>query len=180
MKVATKRGFWLRTVLILGLAGTALGLWLDHLMSVRLVPSDAAPLASTLQLRDLDGGEVALAAYRGRVVLLNMWASWCQPCRVEIPRLARLHRELAADGLAVLGLNMEALPPSSLGPIARELGINYPVLLLDEGLGGTFATDGAIPQTWLIDREGRVRASHTGLATERSLRKACVKLLAEP
>ncbi len=164
---------------MLVLAGAALWWWLDRRMSVRLVPPGIAPAATALRLVDLEGREIALERYRGRVVLLNAWASWCGPCRVEIPRLARLHEDLANEGLEVLGLNVESLPPSALDPIARELGIRYPVVRLGGALDGAFAADGSIPQTWLIDREGRVRASHTGLATERSLRKACLKLLAE-
>lgn len=177
--MAKKRGSRIRTALLLVLAVAALWWWIDRAMSVRLVPADAAPPASPLALVDLDGGELSLSGYRGRVVLLNLWAGWCRPCRTEIPRLARLDRELRSEGLTVLGLNVESLPPAALGPLARELGIGYPVLLPGGGFHGTFATDGSIPQTWLIDRRGRVRSSHTGLATERSLRRACLELLAE-
>jgi thiol-disulfide isomerase/thioredoxin len=130
-------------------------------------------------LRDLAGELVEIAELRGRVVLINLWASWCPPCRVEVPRLSRLHRDLEGDGLAVLGVNQEAMDDLRLAEVAAELGIDYRVVRVERGLGGSLRDEGVLPHTWLIDRAGRVRASHAGLPSEGSLRRACRRLLAE-
>jgi thiol-disulfide isomerase/thioredoxin len=147
---------------------------------VRLMPATDAVPATALTLVDLGGQPVRLEEHRGKVVLLNLWASWCQPCRMEIPGLSELHDTLGDDGLVVLGLSVDSLPRSRIRELREELGITYPVVLPTGPLDGSFRERGVIPHTWFIDREGRVRASHAGLATLRSLRRASGKLLAEP
>jgi hypothetical protein len=97
----------------------------------------------------------------------------------EIPGLTRVGRELADRGLVVLGVNVESFAPDELARVADELGIGYDVMIPDGPFEGTFAWDGALPTTWLVDREGRLRATHTGLATENSFRRAAVRLLEE-
>jgi thiol-disulfide isomerase/thioredoxin len=132
-----------------------------------------------LSLLDTAERRFDLEAHRGDVVVLNLWASWCPPCRAEIPRLNRLERELSARGLVVLGVNAEELPLAGLGETAQKLGIAYPVALPLSPLTGALRPNGTMPQTWLIDRRGRVRASVVGLVSERALRSACERLLRE-
>jgi thiol-disulfide isomerase/thioredoxin len=148
--------------------------------SLRLIPADQAVPATRLELMDLDGEMVDLADHRGKVVLLNLWAGWCGPCRREIPGLSRLHDRMGPDGLVVLGINIDALPRHRVRELSNDLGIRYPVTVPTGPFTGSFRESGVIPHTWLIDRQGRMRASHSGLATQRSLRRASQKLLAEP
>ena len=100
---------WPRTAAWVAVFVAAVWLWTAASQRIPLRPADRSPPASPLRFRDTAGQVLDLGALRGRVVLVNSWASWCAPCRVEIPRLARLHRELAGRGLVVLGLNAEGL-----------------------------------------------------------------------
>jgi thiol-disulfide isomerase/thioredoxin len=125
-----------------------------------------------------DASELALEAFRGKVVVLNLWASWCAPCRAEIPRLNRLAAEGHED-LVVVGVNVEGLDGGRLAGLMGELGIDYVVASPTAELGGSFAWNGLLPFTWLIDKGGRVRAAHGGLPAEHALRRACETLLGE-
>jgi thiol-disulfide isomerase/thioredoxin len=168
-----RRLAWPAAIAVLALVWVQLG------RGLRVVPARDASPASALELVGLDGGRVTLAEQRGKVVLLNLWASWCAPCRAEVPGLNRLSHRLADDGLVVLGINVDSASPPQVAELAERLGVDYPVFQAARDLDGTFAGADVIPHTWLIDREGRLRASHAGYASERSLRRACERLLAE-
>jgi peroxiredoxin len=168
-----------RTIGLVAVAAAAVWLWYGHAAGIQLEDASLAPVAAPLVLRGSDGNELTVRSLRGRVVLITLWAAWCPPCRAEIPRLNRLQGELGPEGLVVLGVNVEAVDGAQLGRLARQFGIEYPVLSPASGLGGTFEWNGVLPQTWLIDRAGRVRAAHSGLPVERSLRAACETLLRE-
>ncbi len=176
-----RRTAWHRARGVIWIAAivAAMWAWYDYSNRIRLSPPDRSVVATSLQLRDLRGLPVSLDAYRGRVVLVNLWASWCGPCRAEIPRLNRLDRALADDGLVVLGVNVEGLATSQLSRLSEELGVDYRVVVPETAFEGAFDWDGTLPYTWLVDRTGRVRAGHGGLPIERSLRAACEKLLRE-
>lgn len=146
---------------------------------VRLTPAESAPAAPQLALTDAGGRGVDLREFRGRVVLVNLWAAWCGPCRAEIPRLNRLEADFGPAGLTVLGINVENPSPVELGRLARGLGISYTVARPEGALRGALRPAGPIPQTWWIDRAGRVRASYVGLVPEAALRQACELLLQE-
>jgi thiol-disulfide isomerase/thioredoxin len=168
-----------RILFWIGLAASAAGLWYFYAGRVRLERADRSPLAAPLLVRDTEGRRFDLSGLRGRVVLLNLWASWCGPCRAEVPRLNRLAGELAAKGLVVLGLNSEELGSAELDARVREMGIEFRVVVPLTPLTGSLRPAGGIPQTWLIDRQGRVRASAIGLLPEDGLRRACLRLLEE-
>ncbi|MCP3981887.1 MAG: TlpA family protein disulfide reductase [bacterium] len=169
----------LRTIVWIGLLGLALLVWFNYTKRIRLIRVDRAATASELTLRRVDGTRLDLESLRGSVVLLNAWASWCGPCRAEIPALSAVDAELRDDGLAVPGLNLEDLQPRALGELAGQLGVTYDVVQAASPLRGTFESPGTIPHTWLIDRRGRVRASHVGLVEQGSLMRACRTLLEE-
>jgi thiol-disulfide isomerase/thioredoxin len=156
----------------------ALWAWYDFVNGVRLSSPDRSPLATSLELFDLEGNAVSIESLRGRVVLLSAWASWCPPCRAEIPRLNRLASS-AGEELVVLGANVEGFDADRLSRLRDDLGIEYRVVVPRGGFTGTFEWDGLLPYTWLIDRQGRIRATHGGLPVERSLRRACEALLRE-
>ena len=148
--------------------------------AIRLVPADQAPPAGELTVRDAEGRTHVLRDRRGEVVLVNLWASWCGPCRKEVPRLSRLHNKLGPRGLTLWAINAESFEGAELRRVAAELGIDYPAMTVVGELGAALAGGEVLPFTWLIDRRGRVRASHGGLASETSLRRVCRKLLEEP
>ncbi len=169
---------WVQAAGWIALAVALVWVAVDARRIVVSAPGDSPP-ATPLLLVDSAGDTVRLADYRGRIVLLNLWASWCLPCRAEIPVLAGLGRDLGPAGLVVLGVNVESIPAAQAVAIGRELGIAYPVFRLGSDLTGSLETRGVIPHTWLIDRQGRVRASREGAVSGSSLRLACERLLAE-
>jgi len=176
----SERRLWWRK--ILGVAALLILLWLGWgwRLRVRVLAAAEAPVAPALGFVDLQGREFNLRDDLGRVVLINVWASWCGPCRHEIPALARLEAELRGRGLVVLGLNVEELAPEQLASIGSSLGVTYPIVRPVGGLRGSLRPPEVIPHTWIVDRAGRVRVSHSGLATESGLRRACERLLDEP
>ena len=175
----TARGkAWVRGAVWIAAALAVAAMWWTS-GSIALTPPERAPDASPLPLRTLSGEPVSLADYRGQVVLVNLWASWCGPCRAEIPTLKRLDDEYRDRGLVVLGVNVESLPTEHVARLRRDLGISYTTLVPAGRFDGTFRGEGVLPQTWLVDRRGRVRASHGGLVSASSLTRACESLLSE-
>ncbi len=173
---------WIRATLWIGLLGAALMFGVNLDQRVTLEPAEGAPGASALRLTAVPGGEsVELAELEGHVVVVTHWASWCSPCREELGRLGKLERKLARDDLAVLAINVEGLPNEKLQAVIREWGIESTVVVPAEDLRRTsFAGEGSIPHSWLIDRRGRIRASKAGLVSKRSLERAVRSLLEEP
>jgi thiol-disulfide isomerase/thioredoxin len=147
--------------------------------NVRIVPGDEGVPATGLPLMDIRGSRVSLADFEGQVVLVNIWASWCGYCRMEIPELEELHHKYQEQGLVVLGVNWDEATTRELEDMIQDLEISYPVLLPAGRFEGPFLTSGTIPQTWIVDRAGRVRVSHTGYASGDSLDKVVRQLLQE-
>ena len=112
---------------------------------------------------DLQGRRIRLADYRGKVVLLNFWASWCAPCLLEMPRFVEWQSSYRAQGLQVLGVSMddEASPARALD---HKLHLNYPVLMGDARLGELYGGILGLPVTYLLDRRGRIRSRFQGEA----------------
>jgi len=113
-------------------------------------------------VHDLDGRSLSSTDWRGKVVLINFWATWCGPCRAEIPALVAL-QERYRDRLFILGVSEDEGPPDGVRRFAAGLKINYPVVMLTPELERLFPGVGAIPTTFVIDREGRLVQKHVGL-----------------
>ncbi|HYD53122.1 MAG TPA: TlpA disulfide reductase family protein [Gemmatimonadaceae bacterium] len=135
------------------------------------VGAPAPPFAAVT----LDGDSASLAALRGRPVLLNVWATWCHPCRDEIPVLQALHERYGARGLALVGVSVDAEgEASSIREFAREFRMTYPIWLDPaERVSTTFLTVG-VPTTFLIGKDGTLRWRRTGPvhATDSTLLRA--------
>ena len=141
------------------IAECALGLLLAGIAR-GLGPGDAAP---DFALTDFNGKPMRLADYRGKLVLLNFWASWCGPCLEEMPRLSALQRNYGVLGLRVIGVSMddEAAPAKRL--LAKR-PVDYPIGLGDEKLGERYGGILGLPQSFLIDRHGLILARYKGEA----------------
>lgn len=123
------------------------------------VQADAA--APDFTLKTLAGPPLRLGEQRGHVVLVNFWASWCGPCRQEMPQLNRLHDTYRGAGLVLLGVNVDD-DPQRAADIAQRQGIRFPVLLDSDKAVVRRWDLGSMPATVLIDRDGRVRHLHRG------------------
>jgi thiol-disulfide isomerase/thioredoxin len=113
--------------------------------------------APTLSLKDLRGRKVRLSAYKGKVVLVNFWATWCPPCRAEMPDLIRLQRQYRSRGLQVIGITY---PPENRTDVVRftkSIKVNYPIVLGSRETKALFDASETLPVTVIIDREGIVR-----------------------
>ena len=134
-------------------------------------PADAmnagnAASAPNWELKDLDGKTVRSSDFKGKVVVLDFWATWCGPCRAEIPNFVALRKKYAPEGLVVIGASVDEGGASTVKPFTQKLGVNYPVVLVDKKLQQAFGGIEAIPTTFIIDRTGRVVKKHSGFANK--------------
>jgi peroxiredoxin len=146
------------------------------LSAVHLVKRPAA--APDFVLKDDTGADVRLSAYRGKVVLLNFWATWCWPCRVEIPWFIEFESTYANRGLAVIGVSMDEDGWNSVAPYLAEMAVDYPVVIGNRDLATLFAVN-ALPMTLLIDREGKIATTHVGIVSKSDYENEIIRLLRE-
>ena len=159
-------------------AGVIVGVWLLALVAVtpplELAAADAgacdpAGKAANLNftLKDVNGKDVNLNAYRGKVILLDFWATWCAPCKVEIPGFVALYKRYQPQGFIVLGVSIDD-PVSKLTPFVARFKMNYPVLIgLGRGdLQDAFGPLVAFPTSFVIGRDGKICRQLTGLTAK--------------
>jgi thiol-disulfide isomerase/thioredoxin len=115
-----------------------------------------AATAPNWELKDLDGRTVRSSDFKGKVVVLDFWATWCGPCRAEIPGLVALQKEYAPEGLVIVGASVDEGGASTVKQFTEKLSVNYPVVLADEKVQQAFGDIEAIPTTFIIDRTGRI------------------------
>lgn len=131
------------------------------------------------ELQDLDGKTVRSSDFKGQVVVLDFWATWCPPCRAEIPGFVELQKKYQAQGLVVIGVSVDQAGSDTVKPFAKKLGINYPVVLADAKIDAAYGGIDALPTTFIIDRAGRIVKQHVGF-TEKSEIESEIKLLLKP
>ena len=119
--------------------------------------------APALSLKNLRGRTVRISDYRGKVVLLNFWATWCPPCRAEMPALVRWQRQYSRQGLQVIGITYPPTELTAVRRFIRSIGVNYPILLGAEETKAMFDPGETLPFTVVIDREGRIRDKIEGI-----------------
>ena len=124
-------------------------------------PIAPGALAPDFTLRTLDGPNLRLQEQRGRVVLVNFWATWCGPCRQEMPHLSKLYDKYRASGFVLLGVNVDDDTKNAV-ELAAKLGLKFPVSLDNDKKVSRLYDLSAMPSTVLIDREGKVRFVHRG------------------
>jgi peroxiredoxin len=162
----------LRTVLLIVVAAVLTGLiWFNRAL---FTPLDVGSRAPDYTARTLTGEPLALSRFRGEVVLLNVWATWCAPCVREMPALQRLHEDLSADGLRIVAVSVDAAPTlggegdgeftAVVNDFINRFGLTFTVLHDPTGkIQRTYQTQG-LPSTFIIDREGRIRRKVMGAA----------------
>ena len=119
--------------------------------------------APDFTLESLDGKSVRLSDLRGKAVLLNFWATWCGPCKIETPWLVELQNQYGSQGLQVIGVAMDDSGKEDIAKFARDLGVNYPVLLGKEAVGDAYGGVPALPESFFIGRDGKIVDKIIGL-----------------
>ena len=122
-----------------------------------------APVAA-LTMRTLDGRTISSADWRGKVTIVNFWATWCDPCREEIPDLVALQRKYDKY-VQIVGIAQDEAPPAVVQRFAAERPVNYPIVMLTPELETAFPGVYALPTSYLIDRDGRIVQKHVGMLT---------------
>lgn len=128
-------------------------------------------------LKDSNGRETRLAEFKGKVVLLNFWATWCGPCKAEIPWFSEFQKKFEGSGLVVVGVSMDEDGWQTVRPYMQKMSMGYRVLLGDDGTARQYGGIDSLPQTLLIDRQGRIAARHVGLTGKNTFEEGIAELL---
>ena len=147
-----------KSLLPLRSAVLALALVASTVASGAIAPQSMAP---DFTLRTMDGPNLRLKEQRGRVVMVNFWATWCGPCRQEMPHLERLHRKYKSAGFVLLGVNVDD-DAKKAAEVAAKLGVSFPMLYDTDKAVSKLYDLSTMPSTVLIDRDGKVRHVHRG------------------
>jgi len=119
--------------------------------------------APEFALQSLDNKTVHLSDFRGKAVLLNFWATWCSPCKIEMPWFVELQQQYGPQGLQVIGIAMDDASKEDIAKFAKDLGVNYPILLGKESVGEAYGGVQFLPTTFFIDRDSKVLEREFGL-----------------
>ena len=140
--------------------------------------TDGKPANLDFVLKDMNGKDVALSAYKGKVILLDFWATWCAPCKIEIPNFVELYTKYQSRGFVVLGISVDD-PVSTLKSFAEQFKMNYPVLVGADrdDVKNAFGPPVGFPTAFIIGRDGRICTSHTGFATKEQFEQEILPLL---
>ena len=139
--------------------------------------SGTIALAPSWELQDANGKRIHSSDFKGKVVILDFWATWCPPCKAEIPGFIALQNEYGKKGLAVVGISVDEGGADIVKEVAQKLGMNYPVVLADDKTPQAFGGIEAIPTTFIIDREGRIVTKHLGFTEKDEFEKELKPLL---
>jgi cytochrome c biogenesis protein CcmG/thiol:disulfide interchange protein DsbE len=142
-----------------------------------LKPEKDRKAAPDFSLKDADGRTVRLSEYKGKVVLLDFWATWCGPCKIEIPWFMEFERKYKDRGFAVIGVAMDEEGWQVVKPFISDLAVNYRIVQGNDMVAQVYGGVQALPTTFLIDREGKVASVHVGLAGKPDFEDGIEKLL---
>ena len=143
-------------VLVLGL------LWGRHMRSgTHASGPKQHPVAPDFTLPQVNGPSLTLSSYRGQVVLLDFWATWCVPCREEIPHFVELQDKYRAHGLQIIGVSMDD-SADPVRPFAQQFHMNYPIVMGNAKIGEQYGGVLGLPIAFLLDRDGRITKKHIG------------------
>jgi thiol-disulfide isomerase/thioredoxin len=175
---------------------------LDMSQEVQLVPKDSSPapaspskdapaglpdntpdlrgkVAPNFALKDLSGKTVSLKDYRGKAVLVNFWATWCAPCKVEMPWFEKLSQQYAAQGLVILGVTAEDVPREEAAKSAQALGVSYPILLRGDTIANDWGGLDGLPSSFYIDRKGVIVDETVGLYSKDEVEAMVKRILGQ-
>lgn len=147
------------------------------LMAAAVAGSAATKPAPNFSLKTADGKTVELKQLAGKVVVINFWATWCGPCRAEIPGMLEIYGKYREKGLEIVGVSLDQQGFSVVTPFVQRMKIDYPVVIGDGGLVVAYGNFQAIPTTFIVDRKGNIVGEHTGSMTKEQFEKIVKPLL---
>ncbi|NIM92079.1 MAG: redoxin domain-containing protein [Candidatus Aminicenantes bacterium] len=142
-------------------------------------PGKEYPTAPGFTLQDLYGNEISLSDYEGKVVFLNFWATWCGPCRKEIPGFLEIYDQYKSKGMEIIGVSVDKTGPASVLNFSRQYKISYPVVMSTQKLERDYRPGQFIPTTFIIDKKGQIRHKHVGYMDKRTLKNYFLEIDAE-
>lgn len=158
-------------MLLMGLTGLEIASTFAQEVSFARTP------APDWKLTDLSGKRVSFSDFRGKVVILDFWATWCAPCRVEIPHFVELQKQYGDKGLTVIGVSLDEQGPEIVKKFVKQLGVSYPIVIGNEKVAEAYGGIIAIPTTFVIDRQGRIVSQHMGYNDKATFEKEIQSLL---
>lgn len=163
-----KRNAFVFAVLAVTIIGMlAFGKFVDRHRQKRPVTSLVGEIkgaqAPDFELVSLDGSKVKLSDFKGKAVVLNFWATWCAPCKVEMPWFVDLQKHYGSEGLTILGVAMDDSDPQKIAQFASEMGVNYPVLIGTNKVSEQYGDVEYLPTTFYINRQGKIVGKVAGL-----------------
>jgi len=164
----------MKTVILRALALLALLLAPSALLRASPVKPVPAP---AWKLKDVDGKLVSWEQFKGKVVVVDFWATWCPPCRTEIPGYIALQKKYAADGLVIVGISVDTDGPEVVRKYMKDVGINYQIVIADDQVQDLFAPIQGYPTTFIIDRDGLIRDKKLGREPTAEYEKAILAVL---
>ena len=140
----------------------------ENIKKIESLPTEIAPqerfMAPDFTFPDLNGKPVSLSQFKGKVVFLNIWATWCGPCRIEMPAMEKLYRKFRKEDFVILAVSIDRMGKLVVGPFKEEMGITFPILLSPKGRIQSTYMVRALPSSFIIDKTGRIAARVTGAA----------------
>ncbi len=161
---------------LLGLAGCS-SAPVEEPLEVNIKPLAQRQTAPKFELKDANGATVTPAEYKGKVVLLNFWATWCVPCKAEIPWFQEFDKKFKDRGFAVLGVSLDEEGWNVVKPYVEERKIAYRMVIGSEEVSTLYGGIDSLPTTFMIDKEGKIAAVHTGLVSKATYQKEIEDLL---
>jgi thiol-disulfide isomerase/thioredoxin len=158
----------------------ALGIYVGYHKARRQGPAltltQSGP-APDFSLESLDGKTMRLSDFRGKAVLLNFWATWCGPCKIEMPWFVDLQKQYGSQGLQIVGVAMDDASKEDIAKFAKDMGVNYPILIGKESVGDEYGGVPALPESFLITRDGKIIDKIIGLRGKAEIEDAVKKAL---
>jgi peroxiredoxin len=136
--------------------------------------------APDFTLPDLEGNRLTLSDFKGKVIILNFWATWCPPCREEIPDFVELYEEYKDDGLVIIGVNLDRGDSRAVKKFSKNYKINYPIVTGNVSVTQDYGGIRGIPTTFIIDRKGNIKEKYLGYQPKATFQEAVERLLEIP
>lgn len=171
------RRHWFLWLILIAYGGYLLWPEVRAMVGLGTEPGTQVP---SVRVQSLDGTTYDTAAMDGQVVLINFWATWCPPCRTEMPGFETIYRDLHGEGFEILAISLDQGGAEPVQQFARELELTFPMIVDQQRVARAFDGTRVVPTSYLVDRQGRIREHYVGAVAEDDLRNVVEKLLREP